>query len=383
MQPIERQVRVMLAGDRPERLAEFQAALAKQGLPVGTGLTVGLDLAADRASRTNPDMVILLIGHDQEAASLAVRQVRSSSSAYIMAAGPATNAQLILRCLHEGADEYVDGDNFDQELPGGLARFGAKRKLSGASEAPGKVISVIGASGGAGASTVAANIAGLLSRGAASRGSRSCGLIDLRLEHGDLAAILSLAPQHTVIDFCANAGRIDRSVLDQMFISHASGLELLAAPWDAKQASLVTPQGLRLLLAMARAKFPYAVMDLDNRLGELAIEALWQSDQILVVTRLDFVSVRNARRLLDRLLEIGLEPERIDVVANRYKQPRELHSAQAEAALGRRISHYVVDDAARVHDSANAGRLVALCGGWARIGRDLKNLAAALNGKPA
>jgi pilus assembly protein CpaE len=376
MQQHERQVRVMIASDDELRARQVDELLAKQGLPVASGLVVSLDLAADRASRTNPDMLVLVLGSDFDAAVSVVRQTRNSCTAYIIAVGPADDAKLILRCLHEGADEYLDQARFSEDLPGALARFGAKRSLQGSRAASGKVISVIGASGGAGASTIAANIAGLLAKQ-----ERTCGLVDLRLEAGDQAALLGLAPQHTLAEFCANAGRIDRNVLDQMFCRHPSGLELLAAPWDPRQASLVTPQSLRLLLALSRAKFQYLLMDLDNRLAEVQVEALWQSDLILAVTRLDFLSVRNARRLLDRLMEMGIEPSRIRIVANRYKQPRELTKAQAESALGAKITSFVIDDAGRVNLSANEGKLVAIQSRWSTISRNLGELAASVNGQ--
>jgi pilus assembly protein CpaE len=374
--PPERQVRVMVAGNDEPRCRQIGELLAKQGLSFASGLMVSLELAADRASRMNPDILLVALDRDPEASIAAIRQTRASSTAYIVAVGPAHDAPFILRTLHEGADEYLDEARFAEDLPGALARFGAKRQLRAQQAAPGKVISVIGASGGAGVSTIAANVAGLLARN-----RRSCGLVDLRLESGDLAALLGLAPQHTVAEFAANAGRIDRNVLDQMFTRHTSGLELLAAPWDARQTDMVTPQTLRLLLAMSRAKFDYLVLDLDNRFHELHVEALWQSDAILVVTRLDFISVRNARRLLDRLLEMGIEPSRLQVVANRVGQARELPRAQAETALGTRISHCVADDPGRVNLAANEGKLVWMRYGWSTISRNLGELATAVNGK--
>jgi pilus assembly protein CpaE len=319
MPPDQQPLRIMIADGDEARARRLGELLAQQGYSGGSGLIVPLPLAADRASRTNPDLLMLALDEDMEAAVAMVRQTRSSCNAYIVVVGPAHDARLILRCLHDGADEYLDQARLADDLPGALSRFGTKRSVQGGHAAPARVIGVLGASGGAGASTIAANVAGLLAGK-----ERTCGLIDLRLEVGDLAALLGLAPQHTLADFSANAGRVDRNVLDQMFAKHSSGLELLAAPWDPRQASVVTPQSLRLLLAMSRAKFDYLVMDLDNRLQELQVEALWQSDLIVVVTRLDFLSVRNARRLRDRLLEMGIEEARIRLVANRYQQPREL-----------------------------------------------------------
>src|SRR5262245_5767829 len=164
MQHDQRQVRVMIATNDELRARQIDELLAKQGLPVASGLVVSLELAADRASRTNPDLLVLMLYNDVETAVATVRQTRSSCNAYIIAVGPANDAKLILRCLHEGADEYLDESQFGEDLPGTLARFGAKRNLRRSAVASGKVISVIGASGGAGASTIAGNVRGPLAR---------------------------------------------------------------------------------------------------------------------------------------------------------------------------------------------------------------------------
>lgn len=371
-------VRVMIAGDDAVRMQQFAELLARNGSPLSEGLAVPLNMAADRASRTNPDVLLVLLTGNLEQAVNTVREVRQSCSAYIIVVGPADDPKLILKCLHDGGDEYLDAALVAEELTAAMARFEVKRRARGNGAAGGKVISAIGASGGVGTSTIAANLAGVLAKA-----HQHCGLIDLRLQAGDQVALLNLKPQYTLADFCANSGRVDQSMFEQMFIRHSSGIDLLAAPWDEAPAPLVTAQNLRLLLALARRKFPYIVLDLDNRSNDLYIEALWQTDEILVVTRLDFVSIRNARRLLDRLLSMGIETERIRLVANRYGQPRELPLAQAQSALGAKIENFVVNDPNRVQRSANEGKLVATLSTWSTISRNLFGLAASVNGRKA
>ncbi|MHC4180254.1 MAG: hypothetical protein ACYSWU_22340, partial [Planctomycetota bacterium] len=65
------------------------------------------------------------------------------------------------------------------------------------------------------------------------------------------------------------------------------------------------------MLAMARVRFPYVVADLENHFGEEQAEALWQSDLVVLVVRLDYTSVRNTRRVLDNFLELGIGVERV------------------------------------------------------------------------
>src|SRR4051812_8977620 len=67
----------------------------------------------------------------------------------------------------------------------------------------GKVITVFSTKGGAGKSVIAANLAVVLAR----RSSRPVILVDADLQFGDIAVMLKLAPQHTIVDA---VGSIDR-----------------------------------------------------------------------------------------------------------------------------------------------------------------------------
>lgn len=376
MQEVLSIARVTLAGDDERQLRAVAELLAQYQCGVREGLVSNLEEASERASRAHPDLCIVLLSDNFERELAAIRELRMSCTGYLMLIGPADNAQRILKYLHEGADVYLDYAKLANELPAALARFKSRAKGRAAQPETGKIIGVMGVSGGVGTSTIAANVAAQLGRKYS-----SCGLVDLHLDSGDLTAILNLKPQHTLADFCAHAGRMDRSMFDQMVTRHGSGVELVSAPWDPRQAESISPRAVRLLLAMARAKYPYVVLDLDNRFDEVHVEALWQSDLLALVTRLDYLSIRNARRVLDRLMAEGIETERLRIVANRYGQARELSVHDAESALQTKITNFVVDDPGRINKSALDGKLISMETSWPRVSRNLADLAVSFNGR--
>jgi pilus assembly protein CpaE len=83
--------------------------------------------------------------------------------------------------------------------------------------------------------------------------------------------------------------------------------------------------------------------------------ALRQASAVLLVSRLDFTSLRNMRRILDHLDEVEVSPARVRLVANRYGQPNELPVAEAEEALGEKLSYFVPEDARTVNGANNTG----------------------------
>jgi pilus assembly protein CpaE len=240
----------------------------------------------------------------------------------------------------------------------------------------GRVIAVLAPSGGSGSSTLAANIATVLAQK-----HKASILVDLKLETGDLAALLDLKPTHTIADLCQNMARIDRVMFERSLARHSSGVHLLASPLQFSDVSFVTAEGVRKTLGMARLIFPYVVMDLDHSFHPEQVEALRQANLVLIVFRLDFASLRHARRTLDYLDKLGIGRDRIQFVVNRYGQPKEVPFAKAEEALGVKISHYIPDDPKSVNRANNDGVPLVIESPSSRVSRSVEKLAASVNGK--
>jgi pilus assembly protein CpaE len=205
--------------------------------------------------------------------------------------------------------------------------------------------------------------------------------MDLKLEAGDLAALLDLKPTHSLADLCMNVARMDRVLFERSLTRHTSGVHLLAPPAQFQDIEQVTPEGIRKVLNLARTVFPYVLIDLDHNFRGEQVEALLQADIVLLVFRLDFASLRNARRTLQHLERLGIDRDRLRLVVNRYGQPKEVPYAKAEEALGLKIFHYVPDDPKAVNRANNNGVPVVLESPSAKVAKSLTKLAVGVNGK--
>jgi pilus assembly protein CpaE len=319
-----------------------------------------------------PEVVVVVFPADPERALTVLQDLRRRVAEGILAVGPATDTKLVLRALREGASEYLDQTDLRPELTGALQRRDTTEKV-------GRVIAVLAPSGGSGGSTIAANVATILAQN-----HSGCALIDLNLQTGDLVAFLDLKPAYTLADLCQNAERLDHSLLQGCLARHASGVQLLAAPARIAEAARVTPAAVELVLSLAVKHFPYVVVDLDHSYRAEQLAAMRRADVILLVLRLDFISLRNTRRALDSFQESGIPRERVRVVANRCGQPGEISSAQAEESLGIKISHSIPEDQKTVNRAVNNGVPLVLQSSSARISRALVELATSLAAlKPA
>ena len=101
------------------------------------------------------------------------------------------------------------------------------------------------------------------------------GLPNRRFLRGKLlAALLDLKPTHTVADLCQNVARIDRVMFERSLARHSSGVHLLASPLQFTDIPLVTAEGVRKTVGMAKLMFPYIVIDLDHSYHAEQVEAL-------------------------------------------------------------------------------------------------------------
>jgi pilus assembly protein CpaE len=371
-------MRTIIASDDPEAGRRVCELLVRKGVECGADAVLSLDAAASRASRISPGLAVLLMSADRDRESKALRELVNASQSHVVVVGPADDPKLILRTLHDGADEYLDASRLEEELAATLARLKARQAPRPLDEEPGRVIAVFGPSGGSGASTLAVNVATVLARH-----HRTAALFDLRLAAGDLASMLDVQPAYTLADFCDSLDRVDRCMFEQFFAASGSGVHLLAAPREFSDGEKITSIGVRQAITLARGRFPYVVLDVDNIMDEEQIEVFWQADVILLVVRLDYTSIRNTRRAMERLVELGIGAGCIRLVANRHGQRKELRIRDAEAALGSKIAFSIPDAPAHVHGAVNAGMPVVLKRPMSKISRRMGAVAAGVNGHPA
>jgi pilus assembly protein CpaE len=316
----------------------------------------------------------LVLSPNPDRALGVLAEAKDNTRGHVVVVGPSVDPKLVVRALRSGADDYVDEEDIESDLVVALARV--KRELAARSGEGGRIIAVLAPSGGSGSSTIAANIATMLAKE-----HNSALLMDLKLESGDLAALLDLKPTHTVADLCQNAARIDRVMFERSLARHTSGVHLLASPLQFGDIPFVTAEGVIKTIGLARLMFPYVVIDLDHSFQLEQVEALRLANVILIVLRLDFASLRNARRTLDYVDKLGIGRDLIQVVVNRYGQPKEVPFAKAEEALGFRISHYIPDDPKTVNRANNDGVPMVLENPSSKVSRSVMKLAASVNGK--
>jgi len=332
---------------------------------------IGLSESATVVPR-DTDLVVFHISSDHDQSLALLSQLRRVTTGRIIAVGPKEDARLILQTLHDGAEHYLDEGDVEQGLRDTLAKLESLRALS--LHEPGRLVCVIKPSGGSGCSTIAANLAVLFAQK-----HQRCALLDFDLFSDDLTALLNLKPTTTLADLEKYSTKMDRSVYERSLTHHGTGVSLLASSRFPEDLSLISSRCIRETVDWTRAIFTHAVVDVGQPFHELKLEVLRTADNILMVFRLDFTSLRNVKRDVEHLEKNGVSRERIVLVVNRHAQSKELSAAEAEESLGMKVSYHIADDPSTANEANNKGVPLVVDSPRSKIGNGIALLAKGLD----
>lgn len=157
----------------------------------------------------------------------------------------------------------------------------------------GHVVAVCGASGGAGATSIAVNFALELSD--ATKGKVA--LLDLNLQGGAASAMLAARPGMGLRTALEDADRADALLLERTATEIDDRMRLIAAEELLAGGLNVTEDGVRRVIELLRQKFNFIVIDIPRPIQPAMYPALVAARQVVVVLEPSVTSVRNAKSI--------------------------------------------------------------------------------------
>ena len=329
-------------------------------------------------AQTSPDVAIIDIDSDDEKAMQLVENLsRNHPTCGIIVVSGRTDGQMILRAMRSGAREFLNSPVQIDELVGALDRASATTDGKQRSNA-GSIISVAGASGGVGTTSIAVNLAVAL----AQHPDRSVVLIDLDLALGDADVFLDMIPDYTLIDVAQNISRLDLALLRKSLTKHETGVYLLPRPVQIEDISTISNEDFKRVLGLLKASFTHLVIDLSKSYSRLDIAALEASKQILLLTQLDLPCLRNVVRLLSSLESYEGVNEKVNVVVNRAGLDKaQISSAKAEETIDREIFWRIPNNYGVISECRNNGVPLLQQAPKAAITHSISELAEKLSGE--
>jgi pilus assembly protein CpaE len=226
-----------------------------------------------------------------------------------------------------GAREFIVWPVTGQELEFSLQRAarvlaqrGEKQEClpalpaTGRQPHPAKVVAIVGAKGGTGASFLIANLASLSGE---KMPSIDVALIDLNLSSGDLAALADLEPQKDIADLVPVLGELDQPLIKSTATVVRQNLSLHAAPSRLSMRETFSQEQVNLLIDGFRRTYDLVFIDGGSSVNQATVSLCEACDLVLVSVLPEVVSVKAGKRLIDFLEELGIGKGSFAAVVNR------------------------------------------------------------------
>ncbi|MBR0875468.1 AAA family ATPase [Bradyrhizobium tropiciagri] len=193
----------------------------------------------------------------------------------------------------------------------------------------GHVISICGAQGGAGATSIAINLALQL----AETTKAKVALLDLHLQNGETAVMLGVQPGPGLRIALENPMRADTLFIERAAIAVNERVCLVSADEELDAQLDITEAGVRHVLGLLRQRFNYIVVDVPVPFPPSIHPVLTVSRHVLVLLEAEVTGLRNAHALRNAVTNIAGK-DRVFTLLNRANRPGGLPRATIVKALG-------------------------------------------------
>lgn len=332
-----------------------------------------------RAARQHrPDIVIFdgVIG-DPEAIVADVDEAMPRSSIVVILDD--TEVERAHDCILAGARACLQRPTPAEELIRTVIQLHEKalrrrKQLQVAPEEGGHLIAVRGSKGGVGATVIAANLAIALRR----ESERRVCLVDGNLFGGDATLALDILTNRSLTDLIPNLHALTDDFIAATVVTHASGVDVLAAPNELERAESVTPEQFQRVLEAVCTNYDFVIVDTSPFLDQNSLVVLDMASVILLICTPEIAALKNAARFLKLGAEFGYAEEKLRLVVNRLASSGSIVGNDIENHLHYRISAGIPSDGAAVVHSLNRGEPVVLSTPKSPVTRAINGLAHTL-----
>jgi pilus assembly protein CpaE len=367
-----------------ESSAEIQMMLTMLGFGVIASAGYGVE-AFTLCHQMRPDLVLMRIEEPL------VRPVQTLSRINdgmpdlpIIVFSTEANIRLMRQSMVSGASDYLTEPLVAEDLESAIMRVLERKEREGMRRrgeladpvAQGTIITVFGAKGGIGKTTISSNLAVAL----ASEAHQTVALVDMDTRFGDVAITMDIPVERSIADLARNLDNVDRNTLRDYLVQHESGVRILPAPTRPSDWRNLTAQHIRDVVDVLAQTHDFVILDTPGTFNEIVAAAIEVGTMILLITTLDMASIKDTVLALEMLHErFGNDEERIKVVLNRAGMDTGVREKDVERTLDAELWWRIPQDNEVVR-AAQLGRPIVMSRPNSKVSIEIRDIARALAG---
>lgn len=331
-------------GDAQSAAVHRWLAGAIRELGVLVAQTSGHDAFLEQIGAVNPEVVFVRFAssptlidvpdHDQklgegadaigEATQLIGELTRLFQGLPLVAVGSAADGRAMLAALRAGVKDFVDMDGAPTEAVRVVRRLLAER-ASAEPTRRGRVLAILGARPGVGATTFATNLATLVRRTSAN----DVLLLDLGQPLRDGALYMNVQANFHFVEAVRNLRRFDQVFVQTALSRHPNGLAVLPLPISLAEMRDISFSEALGLLNRLRTFFDLQVVDLGG-FGNIDFIAqlVKAADDVMLVTEQSVGAIVSAAELMQELKKREIDRDHLHLVISKFDTRLSLDAEQ-------------------------------------------------------
>jgi len=363
--------------------SDVNKTLAVSGFTVVGEAGYGIE-AVTLAKKSNPDVIVIAV---EEPTIRALQTVEALAdmlpSTAIIGYSTIRDPAAMRKAMLAGVSDFLAAPVKDEDLINSiytvLAQQERKRqRIAGEADEPvaaGSVITVFGAKGGIGKTTIATNVATALVQ----KTNQSAVLIDLDTRFGDVGILMDIPVERSIADLAVEEDSITTEMVQDCLYEHNSGVYILPAPVRPTDWRNVHAGHIEKIVSILTQSYDYVVLDTPGTFNDIVATSIEVADRVLITSSLDMASIKDTVHMLDLLEAEGYPADRLHLVVNQVNRATTVRSEDVPRIVHKDVYWSIPYDEQVVYASA-VGLPVVQGKPKSRAAKELRGLAFKLTG---
>ncbi|MEX0800452.1 MAG: AAA family ATPase [Dehalococcoidia bacterium] len=383
---MSRNPRVIVIDQDQVARSEVQKMLALSGFAVLGEGGYGIE-AVSLAKEAEPDVIVISIEEPIARALQTVEAIadllpRSPIVSYSSNKDPANIRKAMLAGVADYLVTPVREEDLINSIHGVLEQEERRQaRIAGEVDEPvasGTVVTVFGAKGGIGKTTISTNLATALVH----KSNQSVVLVDLDTRFGDVAILMDIPVERSIADLALPEEEINRELLQDCLYTHNSGVTILPAPVRPTDWRNVHAGHIEQVVMLLAQTYDYVILDTPGTFNDIVARALELATMVLLVATVDMASLKDTLLAIDMLRSWNFPQDKVKLVINATNEATNVQPQEVKRMLGRDVFWSIPYDR-NISTSTQLGMPVVLAKPTSKASESLVQLAYALSGVQA
>lgn len=333
-----------------------QAAADRRMAKAHTTVQLGGIMAAAQVFQTQATPNVLLVeshgSRDVILSELAALAEVCQPDTKVVVIGHLNDVLLYRELIRQGVSEYLVAPLHQMQIIETIAGLFQNPK-----SAPlGRVLAFVGAKGGVGSSTVAHNVAWMMSK----RYATETVITDLDLAFGTAGLNFNQDVSNGIFDALGQPDRIDATLLERLLTKLGDKLSLLSGPGGIDRDFNIEAHAIETILGAMRSSVPCIVVDVPNVWAPWIKYTLLHADQVIITATPELASLRNTKNLVDLLKGSRPNDPPPKLILNQVGVPKrpEIPAADFGKAVGADVTCVIPYDAQTFGTAQSNGQMI-------------------------